>query len=322
MFWNPSLRQWLVLASLFTFLPLAAAQEPKPDAPANNEVHVEMKNVAYHFSDQFAVRIIHLQGKLLPTTPGEVPVFDNPSSFTLAVESAQIAIPTDSLAYVLNNHAFARKDAPVKDISIQTKGDKLVVKGKLASKGDMPFESLAAVSLDESGEVRLHMAEVKAAHLPVKGLMDLLGIDVADLISTKKVQGVRTEKDDLLIDPQRILPAPAIQGTLSNIQVRGDELVQTFGPAPAAFRNQSGNYMAYWGGTITFGKLTMKDADLVLVDMDPRDAFDFSLDRYKEQLVAGYTKTTEDFGLRAYTKDLNKLQPAPAAARGKSKKKQ
>ena len=34
-----------------------------------------------------------------------------------------------------------------------------------------------------------------------------------------------------------------------------------------------------------------------MIDMDPRDPFDFYLDHYQEQLVAGYTKSTPDYGL-------------------------
>jgi hypothetical protein len=36
------------------------------------------------------------------------------------------------------------------------------------------------------------------------------------------------------------------------------------------------------------------------------------IDHYKEQLSAGYTKTTMDSGLHVYIKDYNKLHPAEA----------
>jgi len=70
--------------------------------------------------------------------------------------------------------------------------------------------------------------------------------------------------------------------------------VQTFGEKKNADsgEKQPGNYMAYRGAQLTFGKLTMKDTDMILIDMDPKDPFDFYLDHYKDQLVAGYTKIT------------------------------
>jgi hypothetical protein len=51
----------------------------------------------------------------------------------------------------------------------------------------------------------------------------------------------------------------------------------------------------------------MSDTDLTIFDMDPQDPFDFYLDHYREQLAAGYTKTTPGFGLRCYFRDYGKL---------------
>jgi hypothetical protein len=154
--------------------------------------------------------------------------------------------------------------------------------------------------------------KVTAAHLPVKGLMDLLGIGIADLINTNKVQGVAAEKDDLLLDPQQILPLPRIQGKVTAVRIEGSKIVESFGSKQESQFDPkiSGNYMAYRGNELRFGKLTMHDTDMVLLDMDPQDPFDFFLDHYVDQLVAGYSKTTPTFGLRVYMRDYNKLKPA------------
>lgn len=62
------------------------------------------------------------------------------------------------------------------------------------------------------------------------------------------------------------------------------------------------------GGSIRFGELTMSDADLKLIDLDPRDPFDFYPARYNEQLVAGYSKNTPDHALRTYMPDFADLR--------------
>jgi hypothetical protein len=159
---------------------------------------------------------------------------------------------------------------------------------------------------------------VKALHLPVEGLMDLLGIDIADLIKTGKVQGVTAEKDDLILDPAKLLPPPHIAGQLTAVRLESNDIVQVFGHASAApaMRVQFANYMAYRGNQLRFGKLTMSDTDMVLIDMDPGDPFDFYLDHYKEQLVAGYTKETPTFGLRVFMRDYNKLPRREDTRRG------
>ena len=51
----------------------------------------------------------------------------------------------------------------------------------------------------------------------------------------------------------------------------------------------------------------MTETDLELVDDDPRDAFDFSVDRWNEQLVAGFSKITSERGLKAHMPDYNDL---------------
>ena len=55
--------------------------------------------------------------------------------------------------------------------------------------------------------------------------------------------------------------------------------------------------MFYRGRVLRFGKLTMEDADLQIVDADPDDPFDFSLAHLNQQLVAGSSRNQKDFGL-------------------------
>ncbi|MFZ0815397.1 MAG: hypothetical protein WAM78_07750 [Candidatus Sulfotelmatobacter sp.] len=317
----------ILLLTLSLALPLFAQSNPLPAqkssqgaarsaASPDHEVQVAMKNVMYHFTDRMAAHIVQLQGHLIPTKPGAIVVFDDTNSFVLAVSSAEIAISCASLAEVLNEDVFSSADAPIKDVSIESKNNQLVIKGKLHQKGDVLFETTGTISADPDGKIRLHAEHVKAAHLPVKGLLDLLGLDLARLINTKKVHGITAEKDDLILDPEQILPPPHIQGKVTAIRIQGNEVVQVFGALQASnfAAKQPGNYMAYRDGDLHFGKLTMQGADLILIDMDTQDPFDFYLAHYKEQLVAGYTKMTPDFGLRVYMRDYDRLRNRPSAS--------
>jgi len=265
-----------------------------------------MRNVNYHFTDTIGVHILQLNGRLVPKK--EIPVFDDKQSFILEIDSATIAMNTDALTHVLNEYVFAAKDAPLKDLIVSTEGNQLKIKGKLAHEGDISFETVSEIQTTPDGKIRLHAKHVKAAHLPVKGLMDLFGVKLADLINTKKVKGVTGEKDDIILDPEQIFPPPQIRGKLANIKAENGQVVQVFGNGGTPTHVTSArNFMAYRGATLRFGKLTMHDTDLVLIDSDPKDPFDFFLDHYLEQLTAGYTKTTPQFGLRVYMVDFDKL---------------
>ena len=268
-----------------------------------------MHNVVYHYTDAIAVHIVHLEGELVPIGEASLPVFENPNSFLVEVRSAQLSITTAALANVMNQYAFAASDAPIKDIHISTHEGKLQIRGRL-HKGDVPFESDGTLAVTPEGEIRVHTERVKAVHVPVKGLMDLLGENIAKLIDTRKLRGVRAEGDDLILNPAELFPPPHIRGRLSSIDSRGNAIVLTYGGLPERTLKLSGNYMAYRGARLRFGKLTMTNTDLTLIDMDPQDPLDFYLDHYWDQLAAGYSKITHSFGLHTYCRDYNKLTPA------------
>jgi hypothetical protein len=286
---------------------LAGFHAQQPSGRANHSVDVEMRNVVYHYTDQVAVHIRKLNGQFVPLK-GDIPVFDDKNSFALKIASAEIAITPESLSNVLNSYVFAKPDAPLKGVSVQIVNSRLTVKGKLHRKGDISFETEGSLSVTPDGRIRLHTEKVRALHLPVKGLMDLLGLQVADLIKTGKVEGLTADENDLILDPSRLLPPPRIAGAVTAVRLERDNIVQRFGHTSAgAMEMPFGNYMAFRHNQLRFGKLTMTDTDMVLIDMDPRDPFDFYLDHYKEQLLAGYTKETPAFGLRVFMRDYNKL---------------
>ena len=291
------------------------AQQNQPTK--KTAVQTEMRNVMYHFTDNVTVHILQLRGALVPVRQDSLPIFDDSRSFHLEISSADINMTTDSLANVLNQYVFAASDAPLKGLSVTTEGNSLKVKGKLHSKGDISFEAVGTISATPEGQIRIHAEKVKAAHLPVKGLLDLLGLKIADLINTKEVRGVRSEENDLILDPEQILPPPHIEGRITAVRIQGNQIVQVFGNKPKAESTGAiaGNYMAYHGAQLPFGKLTMSDTDMILIDMDPKDPFDFYLDHYRDQLVAGYTKITPQFGLRVFMRDFHKLQRPPSTRR-------
>jgi hypothetical protein len=171
------------------------------------------------------------------------------------------------------------------------------------------------------GELRLHPTSIKAIGLPVGGLMKFFGLHLQKLLDVRRARGVRIEKDDFVLSPAELLPPPVVRGRLGGVQVRDTELVQVFGR-----RSESGahprvppepkapNYMFFQGGVLRFGKLTMTDTDLLIVDADPKDRFDFFLDHYNEQLVAGYSKNTPSHGLKVYMPDYSSLPHARATS--------
>jgi len=281
----------------------------KSDVRSANAVHAEMRNVMYHFSDKIVAHIRMLSGELEPTGGKDMPVIDDKNSFNLRISNAEIAMNTASLTSAFNSYVFASPNSPLKDVKMTIVDGKLKVKGRLHDKGDIPFETDGELSPSSDGKLRMQADKIRALHLPVKGLMDWISKDIADFIKTEKVPGLSADGNGLIFDLKETLPPPHIDGVVTAVRIQGQNLILTFGTTPRAkaARSESGNYMAYRGNQLRFGKLTMNGADLTLVDMDPNDPFDFYLDHYLRQLEAGYTKITANFGLRVSMKDFDKL---------------
>ncbi len=300
-----------------------AAQEAGPPEKPDAAVRTQMRNVNCHFSDKVSVRINYLNGALVPIGNNAFPATDDKNSFTIRIDTAQIAISPQDLANLLNSYVFARPGSPVSGISVATTPNgQLKVKGRLHDKGDLPFETQGVLNPTRDGRLRLHSDKVRALHVPVKGLMDAFGIEVADLIKSGKVPGLQAEENDLIVDLEQILPPPHIDGKVTAIRVETNSIIQTFGDADAkpGPKPQSGSYMAFHGNRLRFGKLTMDDADIVLSDVNPAAPLDFFLDHYKDQLAAGYTKISPAFQIHAFLKDFDKLGPTNPPAKNKEKK--
>jgi hypothetical protein len=293
----------------------SASARQAPSAPATNAaVKVGMKNVEFHLTDTIILHIATLDGRLTPK-PGQIPVFDDKESFGLDVDSANITMTMTALTNDLNDYVFANPSAPLKKLAVSTRGKELVVKGLLVSKGAVPFETSGTLQVTPEGMIRVHTTKVKALKLPVKGLMDLLGLDTAALLNTKKVEGVTVDKDDLILDPEHILPPPELKGRLVRVDVENQAILLEFKSSDESGIQKvitSGcggrNYLAFKGGSVRFGKLTMNDADVELIDSDPADPFDFAIEHYNDQLVAGYSKMTRKGGLCVHMPDYNKIK--------------
>jgi hypothetical protein len=286
------------------------------DTGSSTVVRTAMKNVEFHLTDRIVIYVAALNGKLTPKQ-GEIAIFDDKSSFGIDVDSANVSITPAALSNDMNDFVFANPDAPLKKLSATIKDDELTVKGLLVSKGGIPFETTGTLSVTPEGLIRVHTKKVKALKLPVKGLMDMLGIDTQKLIDTQKTTGVSVDKDDLILDPGRLLPPPQLTGHLTSVAIANGTIELTFGggqdsrkSAPVKETCAARNFVGFKGGSVRFGKLTMTDADLELVDANPADPFDFSLDHYRAQLVAGYSKSTPQNGLCVHMPDFNKIHHA------------
>ena len=297
-------RMWLVTIAFVVAVRLCAAD--------GRPVTTRMRNVIFNLGHGISLRVDEISGQLVSTSPEKPPVFDDVSAYAVSIESGRTSMSPESLTNLMNNYVFAYADAPLKNLRITIEGNELRQSGTLKKGIGVPFDMRATIAASPDGRIVIHPVSMKAAGFVPKGVLDFFGLELERLITLKQTPAVKIVDDDFILDPERILPPPRIRGTLTRAWIENGAVFQQFGPAgerprlaPSDARVK--NYMYYRGGVLKFGKLTMEDTDLLLVDANQKDPFDFSPAEYNRQLVAGYSKNTPSHGLVVYMPDLSEL---------------
>jgi hypothetical protein len=277
---------------------------------AKAPVEVDMRNVDLHLTSDIGVHIRHLRGRFVAEGSRQIPNLDDPRSYSVTIDTGEVAVDLASLNAMMTRTLQGHSNVSRLQISIDEDG-RLRQKGTVKKGIPVPFDVKARASVTPDGRIRIHSESVKGFGVPVNPLLKAFGLALDDLVKVEPGRGVSVDRNDLLLDPARLLPPPAMHGTITAVRIEHDMMVQVFGSGdpqslspPATAKNH-----IYWrGGQLTFGKLTMADTDLELIDEDPKDAFDFSVDRWNAQLSAGYSKVTPERGLKAHMVDYNDLK--------------
>jgi hypothetical protein len=274
-----------------------------------------MSHVDLHVTAAITLGIRHLRGRFAPTGRAEFPYLDDKHSYVVAIDSAEIALDLPSLnALMTQTLGHDRSNVEKLRISIDEE-DRLRQKGTLDKGIKLPFDVKGGIDATPDGRIRMHAAKVRGFGVPVSPLMKVFSIEMDELLKVKPGHGITVDGNDLILDPQQLLPPPLIRGKVTSARVDGRAIVLTFGSgerlrlSPPAM---SQHYIYWRGGELQFGKLVMTNTDLELVDDDLDDPFDFSIDHWNDQLVAGYSKTRPNRGLKAHMPDYNDLKRQPA----------
>ncbi|HWE84027.1 MAG TPA: hypothetical protein VG267_03730 [Terracidiphilus sp.] len=296
---------------------LCADAQPSRPAPETNKgaVAVEMANVLFRYSPSLTVFIVRLRGSLIPTPGHSVPSFNDPASFVLGTDAAEMRMSTSELESLMNSWLLRSPKAQLKNVRITAQGDRLLIRGTMKKGVPIPFAATAEPGLTSDNRIRIAVQQVKTAHVPLKGLMDSLGLSLDDLISQNGLHGLSVDKDSLLIDPQTAFPPPQLRAKITGVRVSNGSLVLTFGHgAPTLPRRPWKNYLALRGGSVEYGREQMFDSDLIMIDSTPADPFEFYLRGYWCQMVSGTIKVTPEKALRIFVPDYSKIPPGACRA--------
>jgi len=280
---------------------------------ADTITEAAMRNVLFHIDDDIRLRVSHLRGRMHDLRGKHTIVLDDKNTLLLTIAHAEISLTAEDLTILLNRYVFGYRGSPIRSLIVEIDGDRLTQRGIMHKVLDIPFRMNAALSATEDGRIRIHPTAMDISGLDGLKLLRAVDRSLEDLLDLSGAKGVTVEGNDLLLDPLEILPPPRIEGKLTDIRVRDGLVVQTFGSAaapgaePLAVPVEAANHIYFRGGNIRFGKLYTVLADLEAIDTDEDDWFDFYLDHYHSQLVAGYHVTMPNYGLVTWMPDFDDL---------------
>lgn len=304
----------ILLSAAFVAAPLATNAEAviSADSAASDTItSVQMQNVDFYVDPEIPLKIQRLRGTMRSRTGGPV-TFDDKKSFVFFVDVAETGLTGPGLSILLNKYVFNYRGSPITNLKVTVSGNQIIQKGTLHKVVALPFEIRAALSVTPDGRIKIHPVRTEIIGLHVDKLMSGLGLPLDKIINLSKAKGATLKGNDIFLSPTEVIPPPEIRGKVTGVRVGNGLVIMTFG-SPASMTMMTipdsavHNYMYYKGGTLQFGKLMMLDADMLITELDPSDPFRFDLDRYKPQLVAGYSRTLESGGLEVWMRDVDKL---------------
>jgi hypothetical protein len=294
------------------------SQSTADQVPDSTAIRIGMRHVRFRYEDSLSISIERLIGTMAPRRDGGTVTFDEPASFSLAINAATIGLALGDAERLLNTRVFNHPESPLRSLHLSV-ADKtlLLIKGDLNRAGSWPFSAVGRVRASGGRWLAFEPRELKLGPVPVTNLLHLLGIDLKKLLGSVPSDAVMVKGDTLFIEILRVLPDPQIVSELADITCCSPGIVVGLGSKGIATDSalvslassfaQHPNLIAIRGGVLRFGKLTMNQSDLDLVDANPNDEFDFYLQNYHCQLVAGSSSATPDYGWRVRMPDYGAL---------------
>ncbi|WP_213804588.1 hypothetical protein [Granulicella sp. dw_53] len=277
-----------------------------PAATAEDPTAVYAHNLLLRKGSTFRVYIRWIRGQMLPTHPGVNPSLDDPKSFIFVIQKGVVHANLGDIGNYLNSAVPAK--FPLQKINITGEGDQLKISGILHKLMlPLPVEMASTVSSTSDGRIHLHVTKINVLKVPVKALLGGLHVQIDDVMGSTPLAGVQVSGNDLFFDTPKLLPPPYIRGQLTGVSVDRPDLVLIYGNSrnDEARLAQWHNFLKLTGGTLDFGKLTMHNADLTLVDASDDAWFDLDLVNYQAQLVDGISRMTPQAGLEMFMPDVD-----------------
>lgn len=267
---------------------------PDDDAPPRGGItQFYTKNVVYRVDEDVVVGMPDLNADIVVKRPNQALVPANLNDFAVNVHTGNLVIEDASMAAIFNKYVFNYAGSPLSDIKVTNKDGRVALSGTLHKGIPIPFSMEGTLSADGEGHLVLKPEIVKSAGIPVKGIMEIVGLEMANLINSKAA-GVKIDGNNIVIYPSKLLPPPAINCYAVGARVEPGRVIMMLDdkvrrPYPELPEPNARNFILMWGGNVLINNHLVMDAKIMQIDDTPNDPMYYYMPLYREQLAAGFT---------------------------------
>jgi hypothetical protein len=271
--------------------------------------NVYAHNLMLRKGPSFRVYVRWLHGQMARARRNINPTFDDPESFFLDIKTGVLRANIGDINNYLNTNGLA--NSPLKNVTLSGDGNRIKLRGTLHKVIPLPIELDGTITAVPDNRIQMHVNKIDVLKIPFKALLGGFHVTISDLFHPQGMPGIEVSGNDIFFDTQKLLPPPHIRGHLTTVRVVNPDLEEVYGDAQEDVERveQWRNFLRLRGGTIDFGKLTMHQVDLIMIDISKDAWFDLDLANYQDQLVNGYTRMTPQAGLQIFMPDRREVKP-------------
>jgi len=309
-------------AGLMLATSLACGKPPaSPDTTPSKKVMQEprggvsqfhTRNVMYRVDQDIVVEMPNMNADIHVFEPNQPFIPANVDDFMVQIHTAELTIDEKSMANLMNKYVFNYPDSPLTNIEITAAGGKIRQSARIKKFGlTLKCDLEGSLRPNGKGQLVLQPDSIKSNGIPVKGLFDLLGVELTKLINSNEERGVKIDGNNIVLFPDRMMPPPSLRGFCTGAEITQGKIKMIFddgvrremaGPLPEP---SAKNYILMWGGNILINNNLALNAKFQMLDDTPEDPMYYYMPVYREQLEAGLTVATTQGEMIAYLSDVH-----------------
>lgn len=254
---------------------------------SDNAVQLALHNAQFNFIEDLGFYVYDLNATLHPGTPSGLVDFDAPDEFKLEVHSGTVLVKPAALTTLFDRQVLAYNGAKMKNVTISTAQDELIVKGKVKIMGMwLPLTMKGPITLEDGQTLRMTPSSVKVLGIPMKSVMGMIGLKMGSMVDLDH-SGVKLDGDIIRLKVFEMFPPPVFTGMVQAVRVTPKGMELSFvSQNPAAMNLPKLNsYVWMEEGQVRFFNIVIAHSHLLVQSEQPETPVEFFLYNYRDQIA-------------------------------------